>query len=200
VPVGGISPIPEALTLTSTDCGISAESQLSASEMDDLWSLFVVAFEPLRHRAAARHVLTREEFVAEVSADQVIRLVGRNDEGRAVALATMSTDIDVFDWINADFYTERFGSTSVFYVGLVVIDPAHQGGGLLSPLIDAILERVRDEGGVLAFDLCAFNDSRMLLSEKTLARARLLSPARSEILDTQTYYCISFDPVAEKGS
>jgi hypothetical protein len=200
VPLVGTGPPSKPLILANALCTIEAESHLSVTETDALWTLFAITFEPLRRRAAARHMLTRDEFGAELCADGVIKLVARDRHGDPVALATMSTRISSFDWINAEFYQHRFGTTPVFYVGLVVIDPAHQGDGLLSPLIDAIVERVHAGGGVLAFDLCAFNDTQAHLSQKTLARARLLAPARGQILDTQTYYCVSFDDAAERRS
>jgi GNAT superfamily N-acetyltransferase len=186
--------------LANALCTIEAESHLSVAETDALWALFAVTFEPLRRRAAARHMLTRDEFDAELGADAVIKLVARDHHGNPVALATMSTKISSFEWINADFYEHRFGAAPVFYVGLVAIDPAHQGDGLLSPLIDALLERVHAGRGVLAFDLCAFNDTQVDLAQKALARARLLAPARGQTLDTQTYYCVSFDDGAEERS
>jgi hypothetical protein len=195
-----MGPPSKPLTLANTLFAIEAESQLSAVDTDALWALFATTFEPLRRRAAARHLLTRHEFDAELCAGGVIKLVARDHHGEPVALATLSTTISSFDWINPEFYEHRFGATPVFYVGLVAIDPAHQGDGLLSPLIDAMLERVHAGGGVLAFDLCAFNDTQIQLSEKALARARILAPARAQILDTQTYYCVSFDNGAEAGS
>jgi hypothetical protein len=200
VPLAGTGLPSRWLTLANAVFTIEAESHLSAVETDALWAMFTTTFEPLRQRAAARHLLTRHEFEAELCANGVIKLVARDQHGDPVALATLSTTISSFDWINPDFYAHRFGATPVFYVGLVAIDPAHQHDGLLSPLIDAMLERVHAGGGVLAFDLCAFNDTQIHLSEKALARARILAPARGQVLDTQTYYCVSFDDRVETGS
>ena len=171
---------------------VTAERVLSDEDVDAFYPTYVLSWQPLLTLAAARHVLTEEEFGKEMADPRIEKLVVRDDQGTAVALSTLTNDLSAVEWINPSYYRSRYpdevGREAVFYLGYLLVDPARRRSNALMLLAAEISRRAADVRGLVAFDLCGYND------EHGLGRFSrwLLAPGRIEQLDTQAYYVADY--------
>lgn len=168
------------------------------------WSLYRASFEPLRTRAAARHIFSREEFYESLHDPAVLKYIGRDQDGVVQGLGTMSTDLSALPWISPDYFAARFpdqyASQKIYYVGIVLVHPEHQGGELFPLTMRTMLGRAQQEGAIGAFDVCRFNDEVVGLPRKLQAAVDGVA-GRVQVLDVQTYYSVTFDaPQAEAAA
>ena len=171
---------------------VVAERVLSAEDVAAFYPTYVLSWQPLLTLAAARHVLTEEEFRKEMADPRIEKLVVRDDQGAAVALSTLTTDLTAVEWINPSYYRSRYPDEvargAVFYLGYLLVDPARRRSNALMLMAAEISRRAAEERGLVAFDLCGYNN------EHGLGRFSrwLLAPGRIEQLDTQSYYVADY--------
>ncbi len=68
---------------------ITIERTIGAETIEIFYATYVAAFDPLRTNAAARHLLTAEEFAAEMTDERIDKYVAWDDNGRPAALTTL---------------------------------------------------------------------------------------------------------------
>lgn len=177
---------------------ISIESVLTDKAIEALYPTYVAAFEPLLTKAAARHVLTAEEFAKEMNDPRIDKYLVRDDVGQAVALTTVSSDLSVIDWINAHYYTARYPDVAargaLFYLGYTLVDRTRRRSVALQLMAGELNRRVAEVQGVVGFDICQYNVTHGIGRQP----AHLLRSCRQiETLDTQTYYAADFREPSE---
>ncbi len=167
-------------------------------EAEICWSFYDRAFEPLRTRAAQRHALTRDEFDEQMIDGRVSKHVAyENGIGsRPVGLATLTNDLKAVPLIAPEYYEARwpqfYAQQQIWYVGFLVVDPDFQGAGVLTPLIGSVCSSIAPGGGILAADICEFNEEAVGLPETF---ARVLSTFRQPEtlrLDAQVFWAYEF--------
>jgi hypothetical protein len=171
---------------------ITVERALETEVIDSLFPTYVDAWEPLLMHAAARHVLSQEEFAAEMTDERIEKYVVWG-EGRALALTTLTTDMTAIPWINALYYEARYpdaaARNALFYLGYTLVDRFHRRSSALLLMADRINRRVQDASGVVGFDICDFNNAHGIGRRV----ARLFSASNQiEPLDTQSYYAADY--------
>lgn len=176
---------------------ITTEHILSDESVAALYPTYVVAFEPLMTKAAARHVLTAEEFAKEMNDPRIAKFVVRDDGDRVIGLSTVTTDLSVIDWINAHYYTARYPDVvargALFYLGYTLVDCGRRLPNALRMMASELNRQVAEVQGVLGFDICGYNVTNGIGRHP----AHLLrSSQRIDTLDTQTYYAADFRPQA----
>ena len=175
---------------------VGVEPAIGGATQAHYWSVYRASLESLRTRAAARHIYTQEEFVAELQNPAVLKYVGRDVEGVVQGMGMMSTDLNALPWINPDYFAARFprhyATQRIYYCGIVLVHPDHQGGALFAQLMNAMLTRIGEEAAVGAFDVCRFNDETVGLPDKIRSVVKG-NAGRVELLDVQSYYAICFD-------
>ena len=180
------------MTSSALAVALTASTVVDPREAEEFYLMYERAFGPLRTRAAARQVLTRDEFFEEMRDERVTKYVARDADGRALGMATLATDLACLPWISPEFYAARFpdlaARKALYFVGFILVDPGVRGRGAVATMIDAITLRVRDEKALCLFDMCRFNDQHLRLPDRIKDRSELYYPVRTEILDTQTYY------------
>jgi hypothetical protein len=176
---------------------VTEETTMHRALLDDLWVLFKETFAPLNTRAAARHGLTRKEFDVELGDERMRVWVARDRADKAIGFAAMTPAVELVEWISPAFYRARAHGRPVFYGALLAIQGAHQTSGLFAELMDVMLVEVHAAGGIFAYDLCGFNAERLGLASRVIGRASKLGPAIQEEVDTQRYFCVSFDDEEE---
>ena len=173
---------------------LATHDVVGAAEVEGFYQMYERAFGPLRALAAARQVLTREEFFAEMADPRVTKYIARDPAGRALGVATLATDLECLPWISPEFYAAQFpelaARKALYFVGFILVDPGSRGRGAVATMIDAITLRVRDEKALCLFDMCRFNDQHLQLPDRIRDRSELYYPVRTEVLDTQTYYAM----------
>src|SRR3954465_8043071 len=100
---------------------ITVERRIASDQVDHFYRFYRAAFEPLRTRAAARHVFTFDEFAAEMLDERIDKYVAWDDDDTAVGLTTMTNDLDSLPWIEPAFYLERHpdqaARKALYYLG-----------------------------------------------------------------------------------
>lgn len=174
----------------------TVEQVLDDNAIGAFYNLYVGAFGPLKTEAAARHLLTREEFEGEMRDKRIDKYVVTDGERSPIALATLTRDLTVVPWISFDYYYSRYRDAIehgvLFYLGYILVGDSHRRSKALLMLTDRINRTLSDAGGVLGFDLCQRNDKHGI---GRLALKLLGSSKEIELLDTQNYYAADYQTV-----
>ena len=167
---------------------VHVETAVDGVDLEILHPLYLRAMAPLVTRAAARHVLTRDEFDEEMADPRILKLLVRDDDGSPAALTTLTRDLDAVPWVNPSYFWTRFpdaaGRGALFYLGYTLVDPDRRRSHALLLMASEVKRQLEAVNGVVGFDTCAYND------EHGIGRwtGWLFGP-RSTVspLDTQTY-------------
>ncbi|MGC9665876.1 hypothetical protein ACNTMW_04895 [Planosporangium sp. 12N6] len=174
---------------------LSIERVIDADTVATFYPLYVAAFEPIRTRAAARHLLSAEEFAAEMTDHLIDKYVVWDDDGEPIALTTLTTDLSAVPWISPEYfaarYPEQFARGAIYYLGYTLVHPGFAERGVFQLMSDAVERRCADVEAVLAFDVCAYNDARAV--GRRVGRLGDSEGVTLSAVDVQTYYAATFD-------
>jgi GNAT superfamily N-acetyltransferase len=190
-------------TLSRAAMGLVTRTVVDGPEAEACWSFYDRAFEGLRARAAQRHALTRNEFDDQMVDDRVIKHIVFDAEnvGKPVGMTTVTNDLSAVPLISPEFYAARwprfYAEQQIWYVGFLAVDPDYHGTGVLAQMIGSICEVIPQHGGVVAADICQFNQDAMLLPDAfgRLAGTFTRQPDKQR-LDTQVFWGYEFAPAA----
>jgi hypothetical protein len=154
---------------------------------------YLSAFDRLRTQAAARHVLTAEEFDAEMKDPRIDKYIVWDDDDVPVALTTLTSDLTAIPWVSRDYYVSRYPDAAaqgvLFYLGYILVGPTSRGTKALIMMTNQVNRRLSASHGVLGFDMCGLNDASGIGRH---AKKLLASSERIERLDVQSYYGADF--------
>ena len=175
------------------------KATVEGAEAESCWSFYDRAFAPLRARAAQRHALTRSEFDDQMADKRVIKHIVHTAEnaGKPVGMATLTNDLSAVPLISPEFYEARwprfYAEQQIWYVGFLAVDPDYHGTGVLAQMIGSMCAVIPQEGGVVAADICQFNQDAMLLPDAfgRLAGTFARQPEKHR-LDTQVFWGYEF--------
>ncbi|HEX5741688.1 MAG TPA: hypothetical protein VFY17_09075 [Pilimelia sp.] len=171
----------------------TVEEVLPAGAVDGFYQLYQAAFGPLATRAAARHLLSAEEFAAEMADPRIAKHVAWGEAGEPVAMSTVTTDLSAVAWISPDFYAARYpehaARRAIYYMGYTLVRPECRNQGIYHRFNLRIAVEAKRAGGILALDVCGFNQSRRL-PDSVAAMARQLGAEMTEV-DVQRYYVVA---------
>lgn len=181
----------------------SRTSAVSGRTAEMFFQLYLQAFEPLRTRAAARQVLTRDEFLEHLADPRVDKYVASQSTSDPVGITTLTKHLHAVPWISPEYYAARYpeawSRNAVYYLGFTLCRPGLAGGSsapdgpnFLETLIQIGIGPLIAEGGVIAYDVCRYNNQTLKLADRVAAVLNRHSDARAEVLDTQVYYGVSF--------
>jgi len=181
---------------------VTRESSVDSFTAEVLWNLYLTSFQSLRHRAAARQLLTRSEFDLEALDPRVTKYFARSQNGRAVGLLTVSNDLATVPWISPEFYQARYPGHSaraaVFYCGIAMVHPDARSTRAFPQMVSMLGRDVAAADGVLAADMCRFNvDVVELATTVTATLQRAWGSADLVELDCQVY--LAWEPVPPVG-
>jgi GNAT superfamily N-acetyltransferase len=161
--------------------------------IEDLYPRYAGAWEVLLVEAAARHVLSLEEFREEMRDDRLEKHVVIDDDDRVVAMTTLTTELDAIPWINPTFYRHRFpaeaAAGTLFYLGYTFVDVDHRRSEALTLMAGAVNKRLAQAHGVIGFDICGWG------MERGIGRRieRMFSGSVGVLTsDTQTYFVADY--------
>lgn len=167
---------------------------LDPATVDAFYPAYAAAFEPLRTRAAARHILSAAEFAEEMTDPRIDKYVVWTDDGEPVAMTTMTTDLSAVAWISPEYfaarYPEHYARGAVYYLGYTLVGPGRKRHGAFALMMDAVVRRLIEGRAVCAFDICAYNDERGI--GRRIAALCRAGNSTIDPVDVQTYYAASF--------
>ncbi|GAA2106886.1 hypothetical protein GCM10009841_26470 [Microlunatus panaciterrae] len=175
---------------------ITVESEVSVEHAEMFYQLYLVAFEPLRHRAVARQVLHRDEFFEEMHDPRVWKYVAWDDAGQPIGLTTLTKDLSTVPWISPEYFTSRYpehaARDAIYYLGFTLADPRQRLSRLFFQMLDAVVGRLVDDRAVCAYDVCAYNNESMRFGRNIELALHRLADVDVETIDAQTYYRAEF--------
>jgi hypothetical protein len=168
-------------------------------EAETCWSFYDRAFEALRVRAAQRHALNRGEFDAQMADRRVIKHIvfDAQNPTKPVGMTTLTNDLSAVPLISPEFYQARwpefYAAQQIWYVGFLAVDPDYHGTGVLAQMIGSMCALIPLQGGVIAADICQFNQDAMSLPDAfaRLAGTFTRQPEKQR-LDTQVFWGYEF--------
>ena len=114
-----------------------------------------------------------------------------------VALATVTTDLDAVSWVSPEFFAARHpehaARKAIYYLGIAMVAPHRGQFRLLERVVRELAAACVADHGVLAYDICAFNDATVRFGRRAEAILQRIAPVRVGVADTQTYYEALFD-------
>jgi hypothetical protein len=176
---------------------VVVDDVVEAERTARLYELYLDAFSPLRTRAAARHLVSWDEFSHEMGDARILKYSVWQSPDEPVALATITTSIEAMPWISPDFYASRHPAhaarQAIYYLGLALISPARGQYRLLERVVRAMVGECAAVRGVLAYDVCQYNDTVVHFGRRAEAILRRMAPVSVEVADVQTYYEAVFE-------
>lgn len=175
---------------------VEVDKVLPADLEDAAWRLYAEAFDELRYEAAQRHVMVREEFDEVLRDDRVLKYYVRHGH-EVLALSTLTRDLDAVPLISPEYFQRRwpqlYAEGRIFYLGFMAVRSGRRGAGLFVRLARRMYEPVTEARGIVAMDICAYNERELALPE-AIARAssRVAGQVRHRLLDTQSYWVYEF--------
>jgi hypothetical protein len=172
------------------------ESIIIGTTAEALLQLYQRTFAPLRIRAAARQLLTREEFFGQLEDHRVDKYVAWQDDGQPVAIITLTRHLHTVPWISPEYfaarYPEQWARNAVYYLGFACARPTAQKSPFLEMAVRMAIEPLALERAVIAYDVCSYNNNVLRISDRITEVFRRHSPFRPEELDSQIYYGVNF--------
>jgi hypothetical protein len=164
--------------------------------LDRLWSLYVVAYEPMSETAVTNELLARIEF-NEVLRDPSYRIWLLWDGEEPVAMCVIATDITRSRYLSTAYFEARYPtklrSGKVHYIYWLVVHPVHAAKGAIIRLAKECLALEAQEGALLVFDTPQTNErsSGGGFAQMMERLAKMVgAPAPVQLLEVQRYYAI----------
>lgn len=181
---------------------ITRSREASPELVTRFWTLYENAFGPLRILAAARHVLTVDEFVEEMNDERIWKYVAHDSEGRMVGLTTLTDDLSSVPWISPDYfrhhYPEQSSRNAVFYLGFTLVEPTTRHSPVFFAMLRPIVRLMATHRAVCAYDISSHNDSVLSLGAGIERLMPRLAEMEVEPIDVQTYYAARFSGVLKR--
>ncbi len=170
---------------------VTVEKTIDGSAVDEFYALYEEAFGPLRTRAAARQVLHEHEFREEMIDPRIRKYVAWSADGAPIGLTTVTADLTAVPWISPEFYYARFAEYAergvLYYVGFTLVKPVEQRLGAFTAMLRTYVSEVRDDGGMMVWDICAANHG----DDYAMSVKQILETVVSiqiDRIDAQIYY------------
>lgn len=173
---------------------LTIERAIASGAVPALYEMYTTAFEPIRTRAAARHMLTETEFATEMADERIEKYVVSTDDGEPLALTTLTRDPSAVPWISPEFYTTRYPAHvargALYYLGYTLVRPGRPAHRVFTTMLGQVVDRLVRERAVCVFDVSAYNDRRAVgRFVSALPRGHEVTV---EVIDVQTYYGATF--------
>lgn len=168
---------------------------LPAELTGEFWALYEAAFAPLATRAAARQLLTRDEFIEEMADARVVKYVAYDDADEAVGLMTLTSDLATVPWVSPQYYAARYpehaARDAIFYMGFTLVKPIRARNAAWVAMSDTAMAEIVKHDAVVVYDICKFNVDRLRFDK---AIERVMAPYGwfAEKIDVQSYYAAVF--------
>jgi hypothetical protein len=184
-----------AVETTGLTASLTIEAAIDSEHAQEFWELYLTAFEPLRTRAAARQVLHRDEFFAEMTDSRVWKYVAWIDGNRPVALATMTNCLETVPWISPEYFRARYpehaARDAIYYLGFTLVHPNHRDPRIFEAMFRLGMQRLIADRAVCAWDLCAYNQG-MGFADRIETLLHRWADVEVLAIDSQTYWAATY--------
>lgn len=175
-----------------------------AELVDQFWPLYEESFGPLRTLAAARQVLTPEEFSEEMRDGRIWKYVAYDEDGQMIGLTTMTDTLEAVPWISPEYfrhkYPEHAARNAIFYLGITLVKPSMRNRAVFFAMLRPAVQRVVLRRGVGFYDVCGYNDTTFSFGEGIERLLHRLAKVEVSTVDVQTYYGVEFGDLIGVGA
>lgn len=174
---------------------ITLEHVVAGDVSDLFFAVYSAAFDIFRTKAAARYLMSREEFDEQMTDRRVVKIVAWSRAAEPVGLTTLTNDLTTVPWISPHFYARRFpeqaARKAIYYTAFALVDPTARLEGTYRRMIETAARLVAEDRGVVGYDMAGYNLGFGLPSiTESIISAQ--SPATIDAVDTQTYFAAEF--------
>jgi len=174
--------------------------KLDGEQVEVAWQLYLDAFSDLAAYAVQRHLMTRSEFDEMASDTRVLKYLAYDEDGTLGGLSTYSNQLETMPLISPQYFERRwpklFAEGRVWYCGFVAVHPP--GNGAFPLLVEAMYRHVEKQGGVIALDVCQYNDDLHRLPKAINLMLTRISKGvvKTELADSQQYWIYQTAPAS----
>jgi hypothetical protein len=173
------------------------ETAIDGTAAQTLYSLYYLAFEPLKVKAAARQVLTRDEFLGQMQDDRIDKYVAWEPHGEPIGLITLTRHLEAVPWVSPEYFAARFPEQSarkaVYYLGYLLARPVTRRTRFLELICKVCIEPLVAERAVIAYDVCSYNNDMLGFADRIARVARQFAGSHVHKLDAQVYYAVNLE-------
>lgn len=172
------------------------EQIILGPEAETLYRLYRRSFEPLRTRAAARQVLTREEFFSQMNDSRIDKYIAWEGDGEPVGMVTVTRHLQAVPWVSPEYYAKQFpdqwARKAVYYLGFTLARPAIRRTSFLDTIVRFCVAPLVAERAVIAYDVCSYNNEGLGFSTRIAEMLGQFSHSQPVELDAQVYFAVNF--------
>ena len=171
------------------------ETAIDGAAAQTLYSLYRQAFEPLKIQAAARQVLTGDEFFGQMQDSRIDKYVAWEPHGEPIGLITLTRHLDAMPWVSPEYFAARFpeqwARKAVYYLGYLLARPVTRRTRFLETICKLCIEPLVAERAVIAYDVCSYNNDVLGFADRISRVARQFADSHVHKLDAQVYYAVN---------
>jgi hypothetical protein len=173
------------------------ESLIEGAAAEQLYALYAETFDPLKIQAAARQVLTREEFYGQMADHRIDKYVAwETSHGEPIGIITLTRWLDSVPWVSPEYYAARFpeqwARNAVYYLGFGLGRRSTSEARFLETCAALCIAPLVAERAVIAYDVCSYNNDVLGLADRLAQVARRVNGSIVQNLDAQVYYAVNF--------
>ena len=181
---------------------ITIESVPSRDVWDELWDLYVEAFEPLQELALLNHLYPRAAFEDLLADPRVTKLIAWID-ARPVGLAMITNTLELVPQISPPFlrvrYPEESARGAVFFGIMILVSDSQRRSAVFARLVAGMAQITAEASGVVVFDICRHNMESMELDRQIGSFTRWFPGSTFDQVDEQKYFAAKIPARANSG-
>ena len=174
--------------------------KLDGDQVEAAWQLYLDAFSDLAAHAVQRHLMFRNEFDETAADTRVLKYLAYEEDGTLGGLSTYSNRLESMPMISPQYFERRwpehYAEGRVWYCGFVAVHPP--GNGAFLTLVEAMYRHAEKARGVIALDVCQYNDDlhRLPKAIKLMLTRISKGVVRTEHADSQQYWVYQTAPAS----
>jgi hypothetical protein len=172
---------------------MSRELAIEGDRAETLWEMYRDAFAPLESLAIQQHLWSREEILAELANEDIVKFVGWSDD-LPVGMAMLTRNLDIVPMISPTFLRNRFpdhaARDAIFYGIMIFVRHGYRGKTLFARLGTHVAQETARSSGVILFDICSFNRENGSVDENLGRLARPFVNSSMSMVDQQSWFAV----------
>lgn len=185
------------MTLLTHDADVDVRREVDHLLAEELLAAYSTAFAPLAALSPVRQTYRDDDFMADMANPAIIKFVARDASGAICAMSTLTNDLTTQPWLSPAYYEKRYpvhlSEGRLYYVGVLLVMPQHQGGPWASMLLTSVIRWLAVRRAIATFDCCSFNVDDVQLPRLIELVARREAVGNLEELGRQHFYALVLD-------
>lgn len=182
---------------------VTRELSIVDERAEAIWEMYEEAFTPLDELAAQRHLWSKEEVLAELANELIVKFVGWSGD-EPVGLGMITNDLELVPMISPAFLRRRFpeqASRNAIYYGIVIfVRPGYRGKTLFARLGAQMAQEAALDSGVILFDVCSYNRENGAIDQNLGRIARPFQGSHMSLIDQQSWFAVELPQAMETFS